>query len=191
MTIFETSRTLWFKIEGRTRRPLCLLQASTCRIRQESGLNGALVAATDKADGPKMSKNAIMRLARVERAAFGTGNRRASHCATTPLEVCLQSEGSSLSGRKGSRSTSWEAHQSKQPVRPVARGRRRRGQEAWSGDGCRISSGSFAPNVLMAIPLHHPNEISELTGNGRHVLVSLLHHDHSLPIGGCLQKHLL
>lgn len=66
-----------------------MLHSSTCRIRQESGLNGALFAATDKVDGQKMSKNAIMRLARVERAAFGTGNRCASHCATTPLEIWL------------------------------------------------------------------------------------------------------
>lgn len=28
-----------------------------------------------------------MRLARVEQAAFGTGNRRASHCATTPVDL--------------------------------------------------------------------------------------------------------
>lgn len=72
--------------------------------------------ATDKADGQKMSKNAIMRLARVERAAFGTGIRRASHCATTPLEVCLQSGGSSLSGRNDTGSMSWEVYQGIQPL---------------------------------------------------------------------------
>lgn len=74
--------------EGRKGSFPCRTHRSPCHIAQERFLDGALgrryqQSRPDRQKGGQ--KGAIMRLARVEQAAFGTGIRRASHCATTPL----------------------------------------------------------------------------------------------------------
>lgn len=77
-----------------------------CYTHHHAAPNGSLgctmAAVTDKAEMKRTSKNIhSLRLARLEQASFGTGIRRASHCATTPLRLCLDSWDGSLLGRYG------------------------------------------------------------------------------------------
>ena len=77
-----------------------MLHASPRRTERELGLHDGCRHRQSR-DEKDEQKYTVMRLARLEQASFGTGIRRASHCATTPLRLYLDSWDGSLLGRYG------------------------------------------------------------------------------------------
>lgn len=104
-TVSETSWAFWLENQGRAWRRLRMPHTHTRTYpHAASGKRAAWMARwlpspTKQTD--KRRAKIFMRLARVEQAAFGTGIRRASHCATTPLDFCMFSGTSGLSWGNG------------------------------------------------------------------------------------------
>lgn len=119
--------------EGHEGAFACCTHSHVASGREAAWMAHLLPPPTKQTD--KRRAKIFMRLARVEQAAFGTGIRRANHCATTPLDFCLFSGNSGLSGRNGSGSTSLDVHWAIHTAGLLERGGRR------GGGGCTGSRG--------------------------------------------------
>lgn len=119
--------------EGHESAFACCAHPHVASGREAAWMAHLLPPPTKQTD--KRRAKIFMRLARVEQAAFGTGIRRANHCATTPLDFCLFSGNSGLSGRNGPGSISSDVRWGIHSVGLLGRGGRR------GGGGCTGSRG--------------------------------------------------